>query len=154
MVVGTKEADQRVEVVEVTLGLGVGKLLVNHFHLRIDQNSLVQELLDLSLVSDKPTILLIEVVDDPDRLFIKLICILHLTMLGNHRNVSHLEPQEVQHSEDLHLCILLLQQLAIFESIGLGCPFFKGVINAWSLVFFLVNRIERQAVKDPVSFSG
>jgi len=88
LVVRAEVADQGVEVVELALLFGVPKLFRVHFHRWVDQHNLVQEIRDLLLLPLKLAILLIKVVDNPDRFFIEFICILELSIVGDHRHIE------------------------------------------------------------------
>ena len=66
LVVGVKEADQRVEVVELADVLRVAQLLLVDAHLRVDLRDLRQEILDLLLLAQKLAVLLVVAEDDPD----------------------------------------------------------------------------------------
>ena len=66
VVVGTEESDQRCEIVQSAFCFGKDQLFLVQLHDRVDHCDLLEEVRNLLLLSLKLTVLLIQVVDNPD----------------------------------------------------------------------------------------
>ena len=92
LVVGAQERDQLVVVVELALALAVAQLLLVNLHHRIDLRDLLEEVGHLLLLSLELAVFLIEIVDDPDCILVKLISVLVLSVMLNHGHIIQLTP--------------------------------------------------------------
>ena len=110
LVVRAQVANERVEVIEFTLVLRVVKLLLVHLHRRVDLSDLLEEVRDLLLLSLELAVLLIEIVDDPDGVFVELIRVLMLAVEGNHWHIIQLASKHLENFDDLSLGILFSEK--------------------------------------------
>ena len=100
LVVRGQVGDQRIEVQKVAFELSVGKLIYMHLQLRADRRDLLQKVLDLLLLLDELAVFLIQVVDNPNRIFIQLIAILVTSVLYDHWDVKELATEHLKYLSD------------------------------------------------------
>ena len=121
LVVRAQVADERVEVVELALVLRVVKLLLVHLHRWVDLGDLLEEVRDLLLLSLELAVLLIQIVDDPDGVFVELVGVLVLAVVGNHWHVIELAAEHLEDFDDLGLRVLLSEKHGVLVD-GLNTP--------------------------------
>ena len=117
MVVGSEIIDQRVETYQLRLVLGVSQLILITLHQRIYLGDLLEEVLDLFLMPLELAKLLVEVEDDPNRLFVEFLSIFIFSVLGDHWHIIALLSDQTQHFEDPDFCIFLSQESRVLEGL-------------------------------------
>jgi hypothetical protein len=101
MVIRPEVGHKGVKVVQVTQTFGVAEFILIDAHVFVEHGDLLEEVLDLLLVSLELAILLIVVENDPDGVLVEFFSPLVLAVLGDSRHIFEFLPQKFKNFLDL-----------------------------------------------------